>query len=86
MTAGDSGRLQHPSQPPGGSAGSRRTATKGISETCYQWGLTLEVATAEAAIDGRAWIDPEVVGLAGISDQELARYRRPEACAAILIH
>lgn len=41
-------------------------------------GLTLEVATSAAAIDGNHWIDPEVVGLAGISAEELARYRSPE--------
>jgi hypothetical protein len=28
-------------------------------------------------LDSRAWIDPEVVGLAGISAEELARYTRP---------
>lgn len=39
--------------------------------------LTLEVATSEAAIDGDAWIDPEVVELAGISPEELANYRKP---------
>jgi catechol 2,3-dioxygenase-like lactoylglutathione lyase family enzyme len=39
--------------------------------------LSLEVATSERAIDGRAWIDPEVVGLAGISEQELERFRDP---------
>ena len=39
--------------------------------------LSLEIATSEKAIDGRAWIDPEVVGLAGISEAELARYRSP---------
>jgi catechol 2,3-dioxygenase-like lactoylglutathione lyase family enzyme len=42
-------------------------------------GLTLEVATSQAAIDGDHWIDPEVVALAGISADELARYRRPVA-------
>jgi catechol 2,3-dioxygenase-like lactoylglutathione lyase family enzyme len=42
-------------------------------------GLTLEVATSQAAIDGDHWIDPEVVALAGISPDELARYRRPAA-------
>lgn len=41
--------------------------------------LSLEVATSAEPIDGRAWIDPEVVELAGISDQELARYRAPDA-------
>jgi len=39
--------------------------------------LSLEVSTAEAGIDGRAWIDPEVVGLAGITADELDRYRSP---------
>jgi hypothetical protein len=42
-------------------------------------GLTLEIATSEKAIDARAWIDPEVVELAGISHSELARYRQPDA-------
>ncbi|MGH0037989.1 MAG: VOC family protein [Myxococcota bacterium] len=41
--------------------------------------LSLEVATSEKPIDGRAWVDPEVVALAGISEEELARYRSPEA-------
>ena len=41
--------------------------------------LALEVATSMAPIDGRAWIDPEVVELAGISSEELARYRNPVA-------
>jgi len=40
--------------------------------------LSLEVATSEQPIDGRAWIDPEVVGLAGISADELERYRNPD--------
>ena len=40
--------------------------------------LSLEVATSAKPIDGRAWIDPEVVELAGISEDELARYRKPE--------
>ena len=39
--------------------------------------LSLEVATSEKPIDGRAWIDPEVVDLAGISAEELERYRNP---------
>jgi hypothetical protein len=41
-------------------------------------GLTLEVSTSETAIDPRAWIDPEVVALAGITDDELTRYTNPE--------
>ena len=40
--------------------------------------LSLEVATSAEPIDGRQWIDPEVVGLAGIGADELARYRNPE--------
>ena len=43
--------------------------------------LTLEVATSPVAIDARAWIDPEVVKLAGINDEELARFRRPATYA-----
>ena len=41
-------------------------------------GLALEVATG-GAIDERAWIDPEVQALAGISDDELGRYTAPAA-------
>jgi len=41
-------------------------------------GLMLEFATSEGkAIDAEAWIDPEVVALAGINAQELERYKRP---------
>lgn len=39
--------------------------------------LSLEVSTSETAIDPRAWIDPEVVELAGITAEELDRYRSP---------
>src|SRR5574338_1384249 len=39
--------------------------------------LSLEIATSAKPIDARAWIDPEVVELAGISAEELARYRAP---------
>jgi catechol 2,3-dioxygenase-like lactoylglutathione lyase family enzyme len=39
--------------------------------------LSLELSCSSAPIDGNAWIDPEVVALAGISAAELARYRRP---------
>lgn len=42
-------------------------------------GLTLEVATSTEAIDGNHWIDPEVVGLANIDAEELARFRAPAA-------
>jgi catechol 2,3-dioxygenase-like lactoylglutathione lyase family enzyme len=40
-------------------------------------GLLLEVATSETVIDEKAWIDPEVVALAGISPDELAGYLQP---------
>ena len=40
-------------------------------------GLLLEVATSEAAINAKAWIDPEVVELAGISAEELAAMKAP---------
>ena len=39
-------------------------------------GLSLEVACG-SAIDERAWIDPEVQALAGISDEDLARFVTP---------
>jgi catechol 2,3-dioxygenase-like lactoylglutathione lyase family enzyme len=40
--------------------------------------LTLEVSTSEGrAIDAEAWIDPEVVALAGISAEELTRFKSP---------
>ncbi len=41
--------------------------------------LTLEIATSAQPIDARAWIDPEVVALANISPEELARFTRPAA-------
>jgi catechol 2,3-dioxygenase-like lactoylglutathione lyase family enzyme len=52
----------------------------GMCDSIYFAGpedLSLEISTSEAAIDGRAWIDPEVVALAGISPEELERFRRP---------
>ena len=36
-------------------------------------------ASSEEPIDARAWCDPEVVALAGISPEELERYRHPPA-------
>ena len=44
-------------------------------------GLTLEVATSSEALDPEAWIDPEVVELAGISTDELDRFKRPATYA-----
>jgi catechol 2,3-dioxygenase-like lactoylglutathione lyase family enzyme len=40
-------------------------------------GLNLEISTSEVAIDERAWIDPEVAELAGITPDELSRFTRP---------
>jgi len=37
--------------------------------------LALELSCSAEPIDQRAWIDPEVVALAGISAEELARYK-----------
>ncbi len=41
--------------------------------------LVLEVSSSKAAINPEAWIDPEVVGMLGISADELARYKNPAA-------
>jgi catechol 2,3-dioxygenase-like lactoylglutathione lyase family enzyme len=53
----------------------------GLCDSIYFAGpedLSLEIATSFRAIDGREWIDPEVVALANISPEELARFRKPE--------
>ena len=42
-------------------------------------GLLLEVSTSDAAIDQDAWIDPEVVERAGITIEDLERYKHPAA-------
>ena len=39
--------------------------------------LSLELSYSGEPIDNRAWIDPEVVAMAGISDEELLRYKNP---------
>ena len=39
--------------------------------------LTLEISTQITELDPKAWIDPEVVALSGISAEELARYVKP---------
>ncbi len=41
--------------------------------------MTLEIATSSEAVAAEEWIDPEVVDLAGISAEELARYKDPAA-------
>lgn len=46
-------------------------------------GLMLEFSTSEGKpIDAEAWIDPEVVKLAGIKTEELATYKAPAAFAS----
>jgi hypothetical protein len=43
-------------------------------------GIMLEFSTSEGKpIDAEAWIDPEVVKLAGISPSDLQRYKNPPA-------
>lgn len=39
--------------------------------------LSLELSCSTEPTDARAWIDPEVVALAGIGAEELERYRKP---------
>lgn len=39
--------------------------------------LALEFSYSEQPIDAQAWIDPEVVALAGINAEELERYKNP---------
>jgi catechol 2,3-dioxygenase-like lactoylglutathione lyase family enzyme len=43
--------------------------------------LALEISTSRVPIDPRAWIDPEVVALTGISLEELAAFTSPPAYA-----
>ena len=43
--------------------------------------LTLELSYSNEPINNEAWIDPEVVEMAGISAEELARYKSPDAYA-----
>lgn len=52
----------------------------GMCDSLYFAGpenLVLEVAVSEAGINPEAWIDPEVVKLAGISQEELENYKSP---------
>lgn len=52
----------------------------GLCQSIYFAGpenLSLECACSDEGINAEAWIDPEVVELAGISSDELARYKRP---------
>ena len=59
--------------------GSHRSLCKSIYFAGPE-GMMLEFSTSEGkAIDAEAWIDPEVVRLAGISAEELAHYKNPPA-------
>lgn len=52
----------------------------GLCKSIYFAGLenlSLELSCSEEPINAEAWIDPEVVALAGINAEELARYKRP---------
>ncbi|MFM7121538.1 MAG: VOC family protein [Gammaproteobacteria bacterium] len=52
----------------------------GMCESIYFAGpenLCLELSWSREPINAEAWIDPEVVALAGITPEELARYKRP---------
>jgi catechol 2,3-dioxygenase-like lactoylglutathione lyase family enzyme len=52
----------------------------GMCQSIYFAGpehLSLEIATSAVPIDDRAWIDPEVVALCGIDEDELAVMRAP---------
>lgn len=40
-------------------------------------GIVLEFATSQVPIDADQWLDPEVVELCGISQEELSGYRAP---------
>lgn len=54
----------------------------GMCKSIYFGGpehLSLEISTSSKAIDARAWIDPDVVKLAGIGPQELEAYKKPAA-------
>ncbi len=52
----------------------------GMCQSIYFAGLenmTLELSFSREPIDNRQWVDPEVVELLGITDDELAGYRSP---------
>ena len=53
----------------------------GMCKSIYFAGLedmTLEIATSEETLDGRAWVDPKVAAMMGLDDEELGRLRKPE--------
>ncbi len=57
----------------------------GICNSIYFAGpenLTLEITTNDQGMDAEQWIDPEVVALAGISEEELASYKAPAKFAS----
>lgn len=40
--------------------------------------ITLELPSSNEPIDTQLWVDAEVVGLLGITEEELARFRKPQ--------
>jgi catechol 2,3-dioxygenase-like lactoylglutathione lyase family enzyme len=56
----------------------------GFCQSIYFGGpenLSLELSCSSEPIDAERWCDPEVVAMAGISPEELARYKRPASYA-----
>ena len=54
----------------------------GMCQSIYFAGpdqMTLEIATSAEAIDAEQWIDPTTLAKAGISPEEAARFRAPDA-------
>lgn len=54
----------------------------GMCQSIYFGGpenMVLEVATSEAEIDQKAWVDPSVLDKVGISAEEAAQYQNPDA-------
>lgn len=53
----------------------------GMCQSIYFGGpenMVLEVATSDAEIDQKAWIDPDVLEKVGISSEEAERYKNPD--------
>jgi hypothetical protein len=53
----------------------------GLCRSIYFAGLeniTLELSYSNEPIDNQLWVDPEVVALLGVTEEELARFRKPQ--------
>ena len=53
----------------------------GLCRSIYFAGLeniTLELSYSNEPIDNQLWVDPEVVDLLGITEEELMRFRQPQ--------